>query len=94
VKVGFFGANVGAMASDESGTMAALAEHLGYSSLWVGEHMVVPRPRPESFMREPQWNFADPLVALGYIAAHTTSIELCTGVLLLPQRHPVHLAKK
>jgi probable F420-dependent oxidoreductase len=94
VKVGFFGANVGAMASGESGNMAALAESLGYSSLWVAEHMVVPKPRPDSFSREPQWNFADPLVALGYIAAHTTSIELCTGVLLLPQRHPVHLAKE
>jgi probable F420-dependent oxidoreductase len=94
MRVGMFGIGVGAMASAEAGPIAKLAEELGYNSLWTGEHMVVPSPRPDYFPREPDWAFADPLVHLAYLAGWTTSVELCTGVLLLPQRHPVHLAKE
>ena len=36
----------------------------------------------------------DPIVALTFLAARTSTISLCTGVLILPQRHPVQLAKE
>ena len=38
--------------------------------------------------------FLDPAVALGHIAAHTTHLRLGTGVIILPQRNPVILAKE
>ena len=35
----------------------------------------------------------DPWVYLGWIAAHTTTIALATGAIILPLRHPLHTAK-
>lgn len=89
-----FGIGVGGMAGPEAGPVARLAEDLGYSSVWTGEHMVVPRDKPDYFPRAHDWAFADPLVHLAFLAAHTSTILLGTGVLVLPQRRPVHLAKE
>jgi probable F420-dependent oxidoreductase len=36
----------------------------------------------------------DPLIWLSYVAAQTTTIRLATGILILPQRNPVVLAKE
>jgi probable F420-dependent oxidoreductase len=94
MKLGFFGANVGPMATPAAGEVCVHAEELGYHSMWTGEHMVLPVVRPDHLKIPADWAFADPLVMLGFIAARTSRIELCTGVLLLPQRHPVHLAKE
>jgi len=35
----------------------------------------------------------DPFVYLGYLAAHTEQIALATGSIILPLRHPAHVAK-
>jgi probable F420-dependent oxidoreductase len=94
VRLGFFGANVGPMATPAAGDVCAYAEELGYHSMWTGEHMVLPVHRPDYLKIPADWAFADPLVMFGFLAARTRHIELCTGVLLLPQRHPVHLAKE
>lgn len=94
MRLGFFGANVGPMASPAAGEVCAFAERLGYHSMWTGEHMVLPVDRPEYLKIPADWALADPLVMFGFLAARTSHIELCTGVLLLPQRHPVHLAKE
>lgn len=91
---GLYGVGLGAMASTRSADVARLAEQLGYESLWTGEHMVLPDPQRPPSHRSPDHPFLDPLVALTYLAACTTTIRLGTGVLLLPQRHPVHLAKE
>jgi probable F420-dependent oxidoreductase len=82
------------MAPPEAGDVCAYAEELGYHSMWTGEHMVLPVNRPDYLRIPADWAFADPLVMFGFLAARTSRIELCTGVLLLPQRHPVHLAKE
>jgi probable F420-dependent oxidoreductase len=94
VRIGVFGIGVGGLAAPEAGPVARLAEELGYASLWTGEHMVVPRDRPDYFPRPHDWAFADPLVHLAFLAAHTESVALGTGVLVLPQHHPVQLAKQ
>ena len=36
----------------------------------------------------------DPLIPLGFVAAITKKIKLATGVVILPQRHPVYVAKE
>jgi probable F420-dependent oxidoreductase len=36
----------------------------------------------------------DPLIPLAYVAAVTKTIKLATGILILPQRHPIYTAKE
>ena len=43
---------------------------------------------------DPAVEFADPVVAMTWLAAATTTIEIGSNVLVLPQRHPVILAKE
>jgi probable F420-dependent oxidoreductase len=43
---------------------------------------------------EPDEPILDPLVALAHVAAHTERIRLGTGVIILPQRNPLVLAKQ
>jgi probable F420-dependent oxidoreductase len=93
--IGLFGANMGAAATAEGvARIASLAEDLGYESLWMGEHVVVPRPRTPPSMIEPDYPLLDPLVALALAAAHTRTVRLATGIVILPQRNPVVLAKQ
>ncbi|GAA1951437.1 LLM class F420-dependent oxidoreductase [Kitasatospora viridis] len=78
----------------ETARLARRAEELGYRSWWVGDHVVLPSPRvPESPMA-PTDPILDPLVHLAYVAALTERMELGTGILILPQRNPVVLAKQ
>jgi probable F420-dependent oxidoreductase len=69
---------------------ARAAEQAGIESLWVGDHTVVAvppgGPPPESR--------AEAVVELSYLAAVTERVRLAFGVLVLPQRHPVVLAKQ
>jgi probable F420-dependent oxidoreductase len=71
-----------------------LAEELGYDSLWTGEHVVVPDPRRPPSPMEPEEPILDPLVALAFVAARTQRMRLATGIIILPQRNPVVLAKQ
>ncbi|HJY80111.1 MAG TPA: LLM class flavin-dependent oxidoreductase, partial [Candidatus Binatia bacterium] len=78
-------------------TVARQAETLGYRSLWVADHIVLPTQlvskypyHPEGkFPIDPAENFLEPLTVLGYVAACTTTIRLGTGVLIIPYRNPV-----
>jgi probable F420-dependent oxidoreductase len=93
--IGLFAINSHACVSPEAAArIAALAEPLGYDSLWAGEHVVVPSPRVEPSPMEPDEPILDPLVALAHVAAHTERIKLGTGVIILPQRNPLVLAKQ
>lgn len=82
--------------------VAAAAEARGFARLWVGEHVVlvddpmsrypysadgrIPIPAPADWL--------DPLLTLSFAAAVTGRIGLATGVLLLPEHHPVVVAKQ
>jgi probable F420-dependent oxidoreductase len=79
---------------DGAARVAALAERLGYDSLWAADHVVLPSPLTESSPLDPDAPLLDPLVALAFAAAHTTRIRLATGVVILPQRDPLVLAKQ
>jgi probable F420-dependent oxidoreductase len=92
---GLFAMNSHACAEPEAAVrIATLAERLGYDSLWTGEHVVVPSPRVAPSPMEPEEPILDPLIALAHLAAHTERIKLGTGVIILPQRNPLVLAKQ
>jgi luciferase-type oxidoreductase len=67
--------------------LAKRAEEVGFSALWFRD---VPMHVP-AFGDVGQ--IYDPWVYMGYIAAHTTKIALITGSIILPLRHPIHVAK-
>lgn len=95
MKIGLFGINMG-IGGDAQAMIriAQAAEQAGLESVWTGEHVVLPDPRVAPSPCEPQTPFLDPLVALSHIAACTTHLRLGTGVIILPQRNPVVLAKE
>jgi probable F420-dependent oxidoreductase len=93
--IGLFALNQGATANREAlGRLGSLAEELGYDSLWVGEHVVVPDPRRPPSPMDPEDPILDGLVSLAFLAARTERIRLATGIVILPQRNPVVLAKQ
>jgi probable F420-dependent oxidoreductase len=93
--MGLFAVNSHVCAEPEAARrIAQLAESLGYDSLWAGEHVVVPSPRVDPSPMEPEEPILDPLVALAHLAACTERVRLGTGVIILPQRNPLVLAKQ
>jgi probable F420-dependent oxidoreductase len=95
--------NVGPFGQPEGLThLAQTAERVGVESLWTVEHVAVPigyeskypysedgkMPGPENAP------IPDPLIWLSYAAAVTSKIKLATGILILPQRHPIYTAKE
>ena len=92
---GLFAMNTGPCTVPETtARIARRAEETGWESLWVGEHVVLPEPRPPASPMEPRDPILDPLVALAFLAAHTRRVRLGTGVIILPQRNPLVLAKQ
>src|SRR3954470_3030389 len=73
---------------------ARAAEAAGFESLWAGEHVALPDPQVPPSPMAPQDPALDPLLALAWAAAATRSIRLATGIVILPQRSPVVLAKR
>jgi probable F420-dependent oxidoreductase len=93
--LGLFATNMGDCATaGGAGRIGPLAEELGYDSLWMGEHVVAPSPRVAPSPMEPDYPILDPLVALGFMAGVTRRVRLATGIVILPQRNPVVLAKQ
>ena len=74
--------------------VAVAAEAAGFESVWTGEHVVLPDPQVPPSPVAPEGRMLDPAVALAYVAAHTTQLRLGTGIIILPQRNPLVLAKE
>ena len=82
--------------------VAKHAEDLGFSSYWVPDHIMLPVKYSTSYPGttgdgpDPDylWQMPDPLVALTRAATVTSKLEVGTAVLLVPERHPIHLAKE
>jgi probable F420-dependent oxidoreductase len=95
VKLGLFAINMGVSSGPESlATTARAAEAAGFESVWAGEHVVLPDPQVPPSPMAPQDPALDPLVALAWAAAHTSTLRLATGIIIVPQRNPVVLAKQ
>jgi probable F420-dependent oxidoreductase len=83
-------------------TFACAAEACGFESLYVAEHVVVPAGYTSRYpysdtgrMTLPDnADFPDPLDLLAFVAGATTTLGLGTGLLVLPEHHPVQLAKR
>jgi probable F420-dependent oxidoreductase len=95
MRIGLFGINLGVCSDpDAAATVARAAEAAGLDSVWTGEHVVLPDPQVPPSPSPPEMPFLDPAVALAFVAAHTATIKLATGVIILPQRNPAVLAKE
>src|ERR1700694_4044942 len=95
MKLALFGINYGPCADPEvAGQVARAAEAAGFESLWTGEHIVLPDPQVPPSPASPETPFIDSLIALAFVGAHTKTIRLGTGIIILPQRNPVVLAKE
>ena len=87
--------NMGSLSEPDRLVRAARsAEAAGFDSLWAGEHIVLPDPQVAPSPMDPRDPALDSLFALCWAAAHTSTIRLATGIVILPQRNPVVLAKE
>jgi probable F420-dependent oxidoreductase len=68
---------------------AVRAEQLGYDSVWVSDHVVVPHANVVNFGE----TIFDPLVTLAVVAGATSRVRLGTTVLIVPYRNAVVTAK-
>ena len=81
--------------------MARTAETLGFESFWCAEHPFIPVHSTSRFpgsedgvIPETYAHFIDPFVALARASGVTTRLQLGTGIVLVPERHPLLLAKE
>jgi probable F420-dependent oxidoreductase len=80
---------------------AIWAERLGFESLWRGDHLLIPHrvastyPYTSSGVAplDASGPVLDVLGVLTFVAQATSRIRLVTGVLILPLRHPVQVAR-
>lgn len=103
MKLGLMFANTLALTRDQVFAQVGAAEAAGYESLWTVEHVVVPKGYESAYPYSRSGRMAggvedfaipDPLVWLAFAAAASSTIRLATGVMILPQRNPVVLAKE
>lgn len=76
---------------------AQTAEGLGYDYLLAYDHVLGANPNRPGGWTGPytyKSNFHEPFVLFGYLAGLTQTIELVTGVIILPQRQTALVAKQ
>ena len=81
--------------------LARRAEEMGFESLWVPEHPIIPVETsspwpgsPDGIIPKVYADIVDPFVALGRASAVTNTLKLGTGICLVPERNPLLLAKE
>lgn len=103
MKVGLFTPLAAELASPAlAREIARAAEDCGFASLWVPEHAVLFDEYEPNYPYSPDGkmpggatgNVLDPFPVLSFFAAHTERIRLGTGVMILPQRNPIYVAKE
>lgn len=83
------------------GWLGGEAERLGFDSVWLSDHVVLPAELRSEYPYgdgdlplDPTADLPDPIVALAFLAARTTRLLLATGCLVAPQRNAVVVAKE
>ena len=82
-------------------SLAQYAEALGFHSVWIGDHIVIPKritaaypyTKDGSLGFPPETPYLDSLAVLAVIGATTTKIKIGTGILVVPYRNPIDVAK-
>jgi probable F420-dependent oxidoreductase len=103
MKWGIVFASTSFPAPDHAMAMAQAAEAAGFESLWcpehviaaVGDHVTPYSASPDGKM-DRLWRrggIPDPIVWLSFVAARTTTINLGTNVVILPEHQPAVFAK-
>ncbi len=78
---------------------AKIAERLGYESLWMGEHIVIPVDIADPYLYgvalpDTYKHMPNPFIWLTAAAAVTSRLNFGMDVCLVPQRNPLILAKE
>jgi probable F420-dependent oxidoreductase len=95
MKLGVCSANSGPYSTREMLVLVSrLAESTGIESIWVSEHLVLADPRRPPSPMDPEDPILDPVTALAFLAGRTHSLRLGTGIIVLPHRNPLILAKE
>lgn len=80
---------------------AKAVEDLGFESVWVGDHIVLPVEETDQYPYTPDGRFVsrpndpqlDAFIVLSYIASSTSTIDIGTTVAIVPYRNPIMQAK-
>ena len=81
------------------GPFAHAVEQLGFESLWVPEHPILPVNPKTPFpaggpIPDVYGHMSDQFICLAMAAATTTRIKLATGITLVPEHNPIVAAKQ
>jgi probable F420-dependent oxidoreductase len=103
MKVGLMFTNTGALSQpDLIAHLATTSEQCGIESMWTIEHVVIPQgfQTPYPYSRDGKFPggetapILDPLIPLSFCASMTSRLRFGTAVMILPQRHPIYVAKE
>ena len=100
---GVHGINFGQVAGDIPTLLRLVtrADALGFDSVWVGDHIVIPRQIASAYPYSPTGTppfrpdepALEPLTLLSYLAGCTSRVQLGVSVLIVPHRNPLYAAK-
>src|SRR5436309_6399054 len=106
MKIGVNVRNFGGFGVADGGINACLAvarraEELGFDSVWVADHIVVPAHIQARYPHNPTGAFSapftteahEPLIVISALAQVTRRVEIGAAVLVIPYRHPLVTAK-
>lgn len=90
--------------ADEFAGMARLAEQIGFTSLWMGDHVIIPKAYDNSrypyakglggaFNSTSDRPWLECITALGFLAGSVKKLKLGLATLVVPYRNPVLQAK-
>jgi len=103
MKFGLMFANVGPFATPVGAeAVGKAAEAAQFDSIWTVEHVLIPVGYESEYPYDKSGkmpgatdaDLPDPLIWLAFVAAHTNTVKLATGILIVPQRNPGVLAKE
>jgi probable F420-dependent oxidoreductase len=94
--------NTNAPSGEAAKRLAIAAEQAGFESVIAVEHVVWPTSYASTYPYSPtgrlpggpESKLPDPLIWFAYVGAVTTTLEFLTGILIVPQRNPLVLAKE
>lgn len=90
MKFGYIAPNFGdKISAADPLEIAVLCEEVGFASIRATDHMIMPKE-----LREPYGEVLEPFVTLSFIGAETEKLKLGTGIIILPQRNPILVAKQ